>query len=34
VVLGVDGTSDFNAPHFGKQNDEVQLDAFDGARWK
>jgi len=29
VVLGVDGISDFNALHFGKQNDEVQLYAFD-----
>jgi ATP-dependent DNA ligase len=29
VVLGVDGISDFNALHFGKHNDEVQLCAFD-----
>jgi ATP-dependent DNA ligase len=29
VVLGVDGISDFNALHFSKQNDEVQLYAFD-----
>jgi ATP-dependent DNA ligase len=29
VVLGVDGVSDFNALHSGKQNDEVQLYAFD-----
>jgi bifunctional non-homologous end joining protein LigD len=29
VVLGVDGISDFNALHSGKQNDEVQLYAFD-----
>ena len=29
VVLGVDGVSDFDALHFGKQNDEVQLYAFD-----
>jgi ATP-dependent DNA ligase len=29
VVLGVDGISDFNALHFGKHNDEVQLYAFD-----
>ena len=29
VILGVDGYSDFNALHFGKHNDEVQLCAFD-----
>ena len=29
VILGVDGYSDFNALHSGKQNDEVQLCAFD-----
>jgi bifunctional non-homologous end joining protein LigD len=29
VVLGVDGVSDFDALHFGKHNDEVQLYAFD-----
>ena len=29
VVLGVDGISDFNALHAGRQNDEVQLYAFD-----
>jgi ATP-dependent DNA ligase len=29
VVLGVDGVSDFEARHFGKHNDEVQLYAFD-----
>ena len=29
VILGVDGRSDFNALHSGKQNDEVQLYAFD-----
>ena len=29
VVLGVDGVSDFNALHFGKHNEEVQLYAFD-----
>ncbi len=29
VVLGVDGVSDFNALHSGKQNAEVQLCAFD-----
>ena len=29
VVLGVDGISDFNALHFGKHNEEVQLCAFD-----
>jgi ATP-dependent DNA ligase len=29
VVLGVDGVSDFNALHFGKHDDEVQLCAFD-----
>lgn len=29
VVLGVDGISDFNALHSGKQNAEVQLCAFD-----
>jgi len=28
-VLGVDGISDFNALHSGKQNAEVQLCAFD-----
>jgi ATP-dependent DNA ligase len=28
VVLGVDGVSDFNALHFGKHDDEVQLYAF------
>jgi ATP-dependent DNA ligase len=27
VILGVDGVSDFNALHFGKHNDEVQLYA-------
>jgi bifunctional non-homologous end joining protein LigD len=29
VILGVDGISDFNALHSGKQNEEVQLCAFD-----
>ena len=29
VVLGVDGTSDFNALHSGRRNEEVQLCAFD-----
>ena len=29
VILGVDGISDFNALHSGKQNHEVQLCAFD-----
>jgi bifunctional non-homologous end joining protein LigD len=29
VVLGADGTSDFNALHSGKQGSEVQLCAFD-----
>jgi ATP-dependent DNA ligase len=29
VVLGVDGIADFDALHSGKQNDEVQLYAFD-----
>jgi ATP-dependent DNA ligase len=29
VILGVDGVSDFNALHSGKQNAEVQLCAFD-----
>jgi bifunctional non-homologous end joining protein LigD len=29
VILGVDGVSDFNALHSGKQNGEVQLCAFD-----
>lgn len=29
VILGVDGISDFNALHSGKQNGEVQLCAFD-----
>ena len=29
VVLGVDGISDFSALHSGKNNDEVQLYAFD-----
>jgi bifunctional non-homologous end joining protein LigD len=29
VVLGVNGVSDFNALHSRKQNDEVQLCAFD-----
>ena len=29
MVLGVDGISDFNALHSGKNNDEVQLYAFD-----
>jgi ATP-dependent DNA ligase len=29
VILGVDGTSDFDALHSGKHNDEVQLCAFD-----
>jgi bifunctional non-homologous end joining protein LigD len=29
VILRVDGISDFNALHSGKQNDEVQLCAFD-----
>jgi bifunctional non-homologous end joining protein LigD len=29
VILGVDGVSDFNALHTGKQNGEVQLYAFD-----
>jgi ATP-dependent DNA ligase len=28
-VLGIDGISDFNALHSGKNNDEVQLYAFD-----
>jgi bifunctional non-homologous end joining protein LigD len=29
VVIGVDGTSDFNALHSGTHNEEVQLYAFD-----
>ena len=29
VILGVDGISDFNALHFGRHNEEVQLCAFD-----
>jgi ATP-dependent DNA ligase len=29
VILGIDGRSDFNALHSGKQNGEVQLCAFD-----
>jgi ATP-dependent DNA ligase len=29
VVLGVDGNADFNARHSGKQNEQVQLYAFD-----
>jgi hypothetical protein len=29
VVLGVDGIADFNAPHSGRRNDEVQLYAFE-----
>jgi len=29
VILGVDGISDFNALHSGKNNHEVQLYAFD-----
>jgi ATP-dependent DNA ligase len=29
VILGVDGVSDFNALHSGKQNADVQLCAFD-----
>jgi bifunctional non-homologous end joining protein LigD len=29
VILGVNGISDFNALHSGKQNAEVQLCAFD-----
>ena len=29
VILGIDGRSDFNALHSNKQNDEVQLCAFD-----
>jgi ATP-dependent DNA ligase len=29
VILGIDGRSDFNALHSGKQNAEVQLCAFD-----
>ena len=29
VILGVDGVSDFDALHSGKQNEEVQLCAFD-----
>jgi ATP-dependent DNA ligase len=29
VVLGIDGISDFDAPHSGKHNEEVQLCAFD-----
>jgi bifunctional non-homologous end joining protein LigD len=29
VILGVDGISDFNALHSGKQDEEVQLCAFD-----
>jgi hypothetical protein len=33
VIPGVDGISDFNALHFGKHNEEVELDvlAMDGA---
>jgi ATP-dependent DNA ligase len=29
VVLGIDGVSDFNAPHSRKHDEEVQLYAFD-----
>jgi len=29
VILGVNGVSDFNALHSGKQNDQVQFCAFD-----
>lgn len=29
VILGVDGASDFEAIHFGKENEEVQLYAFE-----
>src|SRR6516165_12319060 len=29
IIRGVDGYSDFNALHSGKQNDEVELIAFD-----
>ena len=29
VIFGVDGISDFNALHSGKQDEEVQLCAFD-----
>ena len=29
VVLGVDGSFDFNALHSGKHDEEVQLYAFD-----
>ena len=29
VILGVDGIADFNALHSGRQNDQVQLCAFD-----
>ncbi len=29
VILGVDGVSDFNALHFGRRNEEVQLYSFD-----
>ena len=29
VILGVDGVSDFNALHSGRNNEEVQLCAFD-----
>jgi ATP-dependent DNA ligase len=29
VVLGVDGVSDFDARHSGRQNEAVQFDAFD-----
>jgi bifunctional non-homologous end joining protein LigD len=29
VILGLDGVSDFNALHSGKQNAEVQLCALD-----
>lgn len=29
VLLGVDGISDFNAPHSRKYDDEVQFCAFD-----
>jgi bifunctional non-homologous end joining protein LigD len=29
VILGVDGVSDFDAPHSGRHNEEVKLCAFD-----
>jgi hypothetical protein len=34
VILGVDGISDFNALRSRKHNQEVQLYAFDMARWR